>query len=132
MEQLMIPDDIFQQICQFLTTGGFIKMRQLSKHHKKLVSEMPRYKYMYVKNEMVLRHIIDNYKFLNLKLYEEVTDEEIKELKNCHILDLSFCKNVTDEGVKGLKKCHTIDLMGTKVTKECIKKIKESGCMVRH
>ena len=107
----MILDDIFQQICQELTTKELIKMRQLSKHHKKLVSEMPWYERVYVKNEKILRHIIDNYKFLNLVLFRNVTDEHVKELKNCHTLDLHDCYNITDG---------------------CIKELKENGCIVNH
>ena len=86
-------------------------MRQLSKRHKKIISVMSWYKYMYVRNETILRHIIDNYKFLNLCLYRDVTDKEVKELKNCHTIYLFGCKNITDE---------------------CIKELKENGCIVNH
>ena len=111
MEQPMILDDIFRQICQELTTEEFIKMRQLSKYHKKIVSEIPWYKKVYVRNQKILRHIIDNYNFLNLSLHQNITDESVKELKNCHKLDLSGCKNITDK---------------------CIEELKENGCIVKH
>ena len=110
MEQPMILDDIFWQICQELTTEELKKMRRLSKHHNKIVSEMSWYKKVYVENETILRHIIDNYKFLNLNLYQNITDEGVKELKNCHILDLRYCQKITDSSIKELKNCHTLDL----------------------
>ena len=126
MEQPMILDDIFQQICQELIVEEFIKMRQLSKHHKKIISIMSWYKYIYVKNETILRHIIDNYKFLNLRFYQNITDESVKELKNCHTLDLSYCKNIMDEGINELKNCHTLDLSGCQnITDEGVKELKK-------
>ena len=44
-------------------------------------------------------------------------------------LDLSGTK-ITDESVKELKNCHTLVLSWTKITDESVKELRLSGCIV--
>ena len=60
---------------------------------------------------------------------KNITDESVKELKNCHILYLSGT-NVTDESVKELKNCHELYLYKTKITDTIVKELRNNGCIV--
>uniref|UniRef100_A0A6C0LRJ2 Leucine-rich repeat protein n=1 Tax=viral metagenome TaxID=1070528 RepID=A0A6C0LRJ2_9ZZZZ len=52
----------------------------------------------------------------------DVTDKDIKLLRNCHTLNLSHCKKITDESVKFFGNCHTLDLSGCYfITNESVK-----------
>ena len=57
-----------------------------------------------------IKLVIENYNFTKYDFsYTKITDNIVKELKNCHTLDLSHCR-ITDASVKELKNCHTLDL----------------------
>jgi len=105
--------NIFAEICKYMSLQELIKLEQLSKYHRDIIRNYSWDHLMVILSDKTL-YVLKMYKFMKLDLaHTKITDESVKELKNCHTLDLNWT-NVTDESVKELKNCHTF-LMFTKV-----------------
>ena len=150
MNPLLISD-IFLSICDNLELNQIINLELLSTNHKLMIRNNSWFKYFYIKNNIILNYVLNNYKLKKLIISSKcdgnlhilklknchtldlsctkITDSSVKELKKCHTLNLRKTK-ITDSCVKELKNCHTLDLYGTKISNECIEELKSHGCIV--
>lgn len=145
--------DIFPEICKHLKIKHLIKLERLSKYHKNIIREHPwnqfiitivnrnvyvlnMYNFMQINIWMDVNMTVDVTKILNrchtLNLsFTNVTDECLKNLKNCRELNLVGCDYVTDIGVKELKHCHILHISNyIHITDECIKELRCCGVKV--
>ena len=113
---VLLFDDLFITICLFLNMKQIIRLELLSTDHHLLIRKTTWYRKVLVYNEIILNHIVKNYRFKNLSLSRKINvNLYIDYLKNCHTLDLNGT-NITDENVKELKNCYDLDLSYTKIT----------------
>lgn len=114
--ELLAYDDIFFAICQYLNLKQIVKLEQLSKRHQHLIRNYP---WMHITanlNNNTL-FVLERYHFKKWNLSEtNVDDDMIKKLKDSYFLNLSYCKKITDDGVKELKNCHTLHLHDTNIS----------------
>jgi len=115
--------NIFPEICKYMDLQELIKLEQLSKYHRDIIRSYP-WDHLMVRLMNKTLYVLKMYKFMKLDLsFTDVTDESVKELKNCHTLNLGWTK-VTDKSVKELINCHILNLRSTKVTNESVKELK--------
>ena len=94
--------NIFPEICKYMNLRELIKLEQLSKYHRDIIRSYP-WNHLIVRLRDRTLYVLKMYKFMKLDLsYTDVTDESVKELKNCHTLNLGWT-NVTDECRKYLQ-----------------------------
>ena len=117
---VLLFEDLFLTICLCLNMKQVINLELISKYHHLLIRKTTWFLKVNIKSEQLLNHIIKNYHFKNLSIFNINVDLYIDYLKNCHTLDLSYT-NVTD--VSDLKNCHTLNLSSTKVTEVSALKI---------
>ena len=146
-------DDLFISIITILNDFKMIvKLELLSKYHQNKIRKNNWYIPVKIKNDIILRHVINKYRLKNLDLScksfdinifikelknchtldlygTAITDESVKELKNCHKLYLAGTK-ITDASVKELKNCHTLYLYDTKITNTCVNELRLNGCII--
>ena len=121
--------NIFPEICKYMSLRELIKLEQLSKYHRDIIRSYP-WDHLMVRLRDNTLYVLKMYKFMKLDLYNtKVTDESVKELKNCHTLNLGDTE-VTDESVKELKNCHTLNLSFTNVTDECKIYLRNEGVLL--
>jgi hypothetical protein len=77
-----------------------------------------------------INYVLNNYNFKNIRINCNLNfNLYINKLKKCHILDLSIT-NITDESVKELKNCHTLYLSGCEnITDKSVKELKKLSCI---
>ena len=116
---ILSNDDVFITVCMYFTKAKEIfRFELLSKYHQHLIRKTRWIHFsLYIKNEEILDYVLENYKCSNLRLFCEITDENVSKLINAHTLDLCNTK-VTDASVSKLINVNTLDLGYTKVTDE--------------
>lgn len=137
--------DIFILICNEIKIHALPKLELISGYHKYIIKN---YEWinntLLIKNELLLQHILQNYKFRNLQITFDI-NAYIEHLQNCHtlILDnylhpdnvskLKKCHTVhficgpphlPNNNLKKLKYCHTIRTYSALITNKCLKKLK--------
>lgn len=121
--------NIFPEICKYMNLKELIKLEQLSKYHRDLIRNYP-WDHLIVRLRNKTLYILKIYKFMKWNLSStNVTDEDVKELKNCHVLWLQWT-NVTDESIKELGKCNTLNLYATKITDKSVKELKNCHTLI--
>ena len=92
-----------------------IRLELLSMFHMKIIRNHNWNKYIFIRTNSMMIHIINNYKFRNLDIGSCVDiNMYVDKLKNCHTLDLSHT-NISDTSIIELKNCHTLDLSYTDI-----------------
>ena len=107
-----LPIEIIIEIFNYLDIKNLIKM-QFSKKMKKIVREN---KWKKITVKLVKKHnmenVKNNYSFIKYDLNEsKITDKTLIKFKDCHMLNLSFCYFITDESIKQLKNCSRINVL---------------------
>src|SRR5438552_9853584 len=124
MNPLYIADIFILVCCELGPMKKILQLELLSSFHSKLIRNHGWTKYVYVPNDILMNHIINNYRFKNLASNSNIdVNKYIMGLKNCHILDLSYT-NITDASVRELKNCHTLDLRWTNITDASVRELK--------
>ena len=101
--------DIFITVCNNLELKEIINLELLSINHQLMVRNNNWYKQINIKNDIILDHILKNYKLKKLNINN-----------NCNI-------NIF---IDKLKNCHTLDLSYTKITYKCIVELKLYDCII--
>ena len=151
MCSLLISDIWLSIFNTFGNMKEIIQLELLSKYHQHIIRTHVWNIEIFIKNDKILEHIINNYKMKNMNINRfcdvnifidelknchtldisctNITDASVSELKNCHTLDLRRT-NITDASVSELKNCHTLYLYETKITDECVNILRSYGCIV--
>ena len=129
---MSLDDDTFKLILEKTNNIKFvIGLEVLSKHYKKIIRDHCWHVQVNIRNNIVLKHIVNNYNFKNLNITRKCDiNKYIHKLRNCHTLNLSNT-NITDESVKLLGNCHTLELSWCKnITDEIVNLLRSLGCIV--
>ena len=121
-----IPREIIVEIFQRLELKELIKLTYVNKYIMQIIRKV-KWDHFIVRllNVEKIKLVLENYNFMKYDFsYTKITDDIVKELKNCHTLYLRECK-ITDASVKELKNCHTLYLSYCKrITDASVKKLK--------
>lgn len=115
MNPLLIPD-IFFLIFRPRKISHLLKLQLISKSHQQIIRNHGWHKVIYIKNNIILEYVLNNFKFKKLQLGFKCTPNTyINQLKNCTVLDLSW-SGVSDTDVIELQNCQILNLAGTMIT----------------
>src|SRR4029079_18914579 len=98
-------EEIIYELGSKLKWKDLQKINILSTKHHEIVKKSSWYNFFIYVGEKKFELIL-KYNFKNIHVNYQITDDEIKELKNCHKLILWDCNKITDIGIKELKNCH--------------------------
>jgi len=119
--------DIFVLVCTKIPFRQLIKLKLISKMHQNIIANNDWiHNPVYIRDNYVLKYILDNYQFKNLDI-SQFCDANVNiyidKLKECHTLQIPN-SNMTPDNIKKLNGCHSLDLRQTNITDETIKKFK--------
>jgi hypothetical protein len=137
--------DIFVLICNEIKIQKLPKLELVSKYHKHNIKNFEWINNtLLVTNELLLRHILQNYNFKNLQITFDanayigdlqnfhtlildnyIHPDNVSKLKKCHTVHF-ICgpSHLPNENLQKLKYCHTIRTYSAIITNECLKKLK--------
>src|ERR1700733_2386996 len=124
MELINLSNYIICDVFNFLKLNELIRMRQVNSLFKQIIKNGYWNHFVIIKNEQILNYVVHKFKFFKFRLYEKITDKNIKLLSNCHTFDFSCCTKITDESVKFLGNCHTLNLFCCNITNKSVKFLK--------
>src|SRR5579862_7403902 len=117
ISDIVIPGDIYLTIFSFLPSiKDIVYLTSLSHPHPGPTRNHGwKDRAIFVDNSNVST-IVKNYNFKYLKISRNLmfTSDIVFYLGKCHTLDL-YRTNITDESIKELKNCHTLNLSYTKI-----------------
>ena len=108
----ILPRVLLVQIFKELSLTDLLKMEIQNKYFRDLIQNT-KWDHFMVKLQSInkIKIVIKKYNFMKYDFSNSlITDEIVKELRNCHTLNLNDCNKITDESVKELRNCHTLDL----------------------
>lgn len=120
-----VPLEIINEIFTYLDVNELMKYRLVSQNSKLMIELLFKLRPMKCNSKVEKLVIFQYVRYIDLQMCRQITDHELKYLKNAECVNLCGCLKITDRGLRYLKNVKEINLAGCyKITDEGLRYLK--------